>query len=49
MSNIRLFENKQIRSEWSETEQKWYFSVVDIFRVLTDSLNPTNYLKKIRK
>jgi hypothetical protein len=49
MSNIKLFESKQIRSQWSESEQKWYFSVVDIIGVLTDSLNPTDYLKKIRK
>lgn len=49
MSNIKLFESRQIRSHWSESEQKWYFSVVDIIGVLTDSVNPTDYLKKLRK
>ena len=37
MSNIKLFESKQIRSVWSEENQKWYFSVQDVIEVLTDS------------
>ena len=36
MSNIKLFESKQIRSVWNEEEQKWYFSIVDVISVLTD-------------
>ena len=48
MSNIKLFESKQIRSVWNEVEQQWYFSVVDIIEILTDSINPTDYLKKIK-
>jgi len=49
MSNIKLFESKQIRSAWNEAEQQWYFSVVDVVGVLSDSTNPTDYLKKMRK
>lgn len=49
MSNIKLFESKKIRSHWDEKEEKWYFSVVDVIQVLTDSVNPTDYLKKLRK
>ncbi len=49
MSNIKLFESKKIRSHWDEKEEKWYFSVVDVIEVLTDSVNPTDYLKKLRK
>lgn len=49
MSNIKLFQSKQIRSVWNEEEQQWYFSVVDIVGALTDSTNPTDYLKKMRK
>lgn len=49
MSPIKLFENKKVRTFWDETEEKWYFSIVDIIGVLTDSVNPTDYLKKIRK
>lgn len=47
--NIQLFENKQIRTAWDEQKEEWYFSVVDVVEVLTDSANPTDYLKKIRK
>ncbi len=49
MSNIKLFESTRIRSVWNDAEQRWYFSVVDMVQVLTDSANPTDYLKKLRK
>lgn len=49
MNNIKLFQEKKIRSVWNEEEQQWYFSVVDVVGVLTDSVNPTDYLKKMRK
>jgi len=46
---IKLFENRQVRTVWNEDEEEWYFSVVDVVGVLTDSVNPTDYLKKLRK
>ena len=49
MSSIKLFQDKKIRSVWDETEQQWHFSVVDVVAALTDSVNPTDYLKKMRK
>ena len=49
MSNIKLFQDKKIRSAWNDEEEQWYFSVVDVVEALTDSVNPTDYLKKIRK
>lgn len=49
MSNLKFFEGKQIRSYWNEKEEQWYFSVVDIIEALTNSVNPTDYLKKLRK
>ena len=49
MSNIKLFESKKIRSVWNDEEQKWYFSVADVVEVLTDTPNPADYIKKIRK
>jgi len=49
MKNIKLFEQTQIRSYWNEKEEQWYFTVVDIVEALTDSVNATDYLKKLRK
>ncbi|MBU2505263.1 MAG: Bro-N domain-containing protein [Bacteroidetes bacterium] len=49
MPNIKLFEEKRIRSVWNEEDQKWYFSVVDVVEALTDSVNPKDYIKKMRK
>lgn len=46
---IKVFEEKRIRSIWNEEQEKWYFSVVDVIGALTDSKNPTDYLKKMRK
>ena len=40
---IKLFEEKQIRSLWSDQEEKWYFSIVDVVRILTESPNPRKY------
>lgn len=38
-----------MRTAWDSDQEKWYFSVVDVFGVLTDSKNPTDYLKKLRQ
>jgi len=47
--SIAVFENKKVRRYYNEKTETWYFSVIDIIEALTDSLNPTDYLKKIRK
>lgn len=49
MADIRLFEKKQIRSVWNETEQKWYFVVEDVVAALTDSSDPKQYVKKMKQ
>ena len=49
MSNIKVFEDKKIRTQWNEQEEDWYFSLVDVVGVLADTTNPTDYLKKMRK
>ncbi|MDR0830064.1 MAG: hypothetical protein LBN95_08145 [Prevotellaceae bacterium] len=49
MNKIQLFQNQQIRSMWSEEFEEWYLSLVDVIQALTDSVNPTDYLKKLRK
>ena len=43
MSNIKLFESKQVRSDWNEEEQEWYFAVIDVVAVLTESAYPKDY------
>lgn len=48
-NSIKLFEDRKIRTIWNEEEEEWYFSIVDVIAVLTDSVNPTDYLKKLRK
>lgn len=47
--NIILFENRQVRRSFDAKNEIWYFSIVDIVGALTDSVNPTDYLKKLRK
>ena len=42
-NKIKLFENKQVRTLWNAEEEEWYFSVVDIVAILTDSPNPRKY------
>jgi len=49
MGNVKLFESKHIRSMWSDTEQKWLSSVVDVVEVLTDSQNPQVYWRVLKK
>lgn len=47
--DLTLFEDKQIRHIYDEEKNKWYFSVEDIVKILTDSVNPKDYIKKLRK
>jgi len=49
MSNIKLFESKQIRTVWNEFDQKWYFSVQDVVQLLTDTTDVKDYIKKMKK
>ena len=48
MSNIKLFQDKKIRSVWNDDEEQWYFSVVDVVAALTDSPNPRQYWRKMK-
>jgi len=45
---IKLFDSKQVRTAWSAGEEKWYFSIVDIVAILTDSANANNYWKVLK-
>ena len=49
MNTIKLFESKQIRSVWSEFDQKWYFSIQDVVQLLTDTTDVKDYIKKMKK
>ena len=49
MDEIKLYENKQIRSAWDDEKEKWYFSVVDVVGVLTESENPQVYWRVLKK
>ena len=46
-SKIALFEGKRIRRHWDPNQEKWYFSVVDVIAVLTNSNNPRKYWNKL--
>ena len=49
MQELKIFEEKQIRTVWDEVQEKWYFCIIDIVAVLTDSKDPADYFKKVRK
>ena len=46
---IKIFEDKKVRTVWDSETEQWYFCVVDVVEVLTDSKNPTDYIKKMKK
>ena len=48
MSEIKIFQDKRIRSAWNEEEEQWYFSIEDIISALTDSTDPKQYIKRVR-
>ena len=45
----KLFEDKKIRTVWDDEQEKWYFSIVDVVGVLTDSVNATAYWRKLKQ
>ncbi len=49
MPNIKLFESKKIRSHWDAEQEKWYFSVVDVIQILTDSERPRKYWDDLKR
>ena len=46
---LQLFGDKTIRTAWSEEEEKWYFSIVDVIAVLTDSADASAYWRKLKE
>lgn len=49
MDKIQLFESKQIRSHWDENSELWYFSIVDVVTILTQSASPRKYWNKLKQ
>lgn len=47
-NDIKLFEQQKVRTHWDVKEEKWYFSVVDVIAILTDSVNPRDYWFKMK-
>lgn len=48
-NKIQLYEDQQIRTAWDEEKQEWYFSIVDVIAVLTDSVDPNAYWRKLKQ
>ena len=48
MSNTKLFESKKIRSHWDDEQEKWYFSIIDMVEILTDSPRPRKYWNALK-
>ena len=48
MDKIKIFENRNVRTLWNADEEEWYFSVVDVVAILTDSADPNNYWKVLK-
>ncbi len=49
MANIKVFEDKKIRTEWDAEKEDWWFSVHDVVQVLSDCKDVRDYIKKMRK
>jgi hypothetical protein len=48
-NKIKLFEERQVRAVWDEAAEKWWFSVVDIIAILTDSDSPRRYWSDLKR
>lgn len=46
---LQLFEERKVRTVWDTNTEEWYFVVVDVIGAITDSVNPTDYIKKLKK
>ena len=46
---IKLFEDKQVRTIWDAEQEKWYISIIDVIAVLTESINPNAYWRKLKQ
>ena len=49
MSNIKLFESKKVRTHWDEEKELWFFSIIDVIEILSDSNNPRRYWSDLKR
>ena len=49
MSNVKLFESKKVRTHWDEEKELWFFSIIDVIEILTDSNNPRRYWSDLKR
>ncbi len=49
MSNIKLFQTQQVRTHWNNEEKKWYFAIVDVIEILTESVKPRDYWYRLKQ
>src|SRR5260221_1563796 len=49
MSDIKLFESKKVRTHWDEGKELWYFSIIDVIEILTESNNPRRYWSDLKR
>lgn len=48
-SAIKVFDQNQIRTQWDDDQEKWYFSIVDVVGILSESINPQSYWRKLKQ
>ena len=48
-SAIQLFEDRQMRTAWDEESEEWYFSIIDVIAILTESMDPSAYWRKLKQ
>jgi hypothetical protein len=48
-NDIKLFDDKEVRTSWDADQEKWYISIVDVIAILTDSVDPTAYWRKLKQ
>lgn len=49
MSNIKLFQTQQVRTHWNKEDEKWYFAIVDVIEILTESVKPRDYWYRLKQ
>ena len=48
-NRIKIFEDKKVRTLWDEEKEQWFVSIIDVIEVLTESVNPTAYWRKLKQ